>query len=295
MLQRLRRIRESARLRRNRIRYHFFFKRTPLAGEYCNSKLIRLDKQPPPGIGERPYLVIVRCGGRHELINDCGERNFDIALNLYSAKEEASLGEYEYVFTGGISKFRAAYQFINEELLDRYVGFMFLDDDLKITHSQLNMFLAYCTTHGFGLAQPSLTRDSSCCYAYLVNASQHGWRQVPMVEVMCPYFSSSALREALFTFPLSDSSWGLDLIWPRLPTFAPVVVDEFAIAHVRPVGAGAFYEYMRSIGVSPRQEMIALRGISEEILLMARARHRFVRSGDWTNSRQPRTSVSGQP
>ena len=286
MLQRLRRILESAHLCCNRIRYYLFFKRTPLAGEYCNSKFIRMDKQPPSGKGNRPYLAIVRCGARHELVKDFSERNFDIALNIYSAKEEASWDEYEYVYTGGINKYRAAHEFITEELLDKYEGFIFLDDDLRINYSQLSLFLAYCTTNGFELAQPSLTPDSSHCHAHLVNVSQHGWRPVQMVEIMCPYFSSSALREALFTFRLSYSSWGLDLIWPRLFSFAPVVVDEFPIAHLRPTGTGDFYRYLRSIGVSPRREMIQLRDIPAETLQTIKARQQSNRCYGRINSRR---------
>jgi hypothetical protein len=266
MRDRARKLLADTQLLVNRIRFDIFFRRNPPAGKYCNSKFIRLDKQPTGGAANRPYLAIIRCGARHELIEDTSERNFDVALNLYAPGVDPGRSGAEYVFTGGISKYRAAHQFITEELLDRYAGFIFLDDDLRISYSQLSQFLEYCTAQGFGLAQPSLTADSSYCHSHLVNESPRGWRPVPMVEVMCPYFSSTALRQVLFTFPLSDSSWGIDLIWPRLFPFAPVVVDEFQIAHVRVSGSGGFYAYMRSIGVSPRQEMIALRDLSAEAL-----------------------------
>ena len=114
---------------------------------------------------------------------------------------------------------------------------------------------------------PSLAEDSHFSYAYLVNAATSGWRPVPMVEVMCPYFSSSALRKALGTFNLSYSTWGLDVIWPRLFDFDPVAVDKFTIRHTKPVGSkGAFYRYMKSIGVSPEREVAKLRTITDDEL-----------------------------
>jgi hypothetical protein len=86
-----------------------------------------------------------------------------------------------------------------------------------------------------------------------------------MVEVMCPYFSSDALRVALNTFDLSYSTWGLDFIWPRLLKVEPVVVDEFAIKHTRPAARsdGAFYAYLRRIGISPGREQERLRNLSD--------------------------------
>ena len=79
--------------------------------------------------------------------------------------------------------------------------------------------------------------------------------------------SKGALRIAIRTFDLSYSTWGLDIIWPKLFDFDPVVVDEFTIKHSKPIdSSGAFYRYMRHIGVSPQQESIKLRSISVEKL-----------------------------
>jgi hypothetical protein len=77
---------------------------------------------------------------------------------------------------------------------------------------------------------------------------------------MCPFFSAEALRAAVFTFDLSYSTWGLDYLWPKLPGLDPVVVDAFNIKHVRPMEShGPFYEYMKKIGISPRDEATKLR------------------------------------
>jgi len=241
-----------------------FFKRKPADGEYCNSKRIYLFKEPAVDRERRKYLAIIRCGATHSLVDD-GGRNFDIALSLYARPTAHALDNCEYSYCGGVNKYKAARQFIDDALLEKYVGFILLDEDLEITYSNLARFLDYCSAHEFQLAQPSLTSDSFFSHSQLLNAAPSGWRAVRMVEVMCPYFSSDALRIALSTFDLSYSTWGLDHVWPRLLNLEPVVVDEFTIKHTRPmrVSDGPFYSYMKRIGVSPQRESRKLMSLSE--------------------------------
>lgn len=251
----------------NRAKFRLFFRRRPRAGDYCNSKLISVLVTPSSSATTRRYLAYVRSGSRLELIDDGGERNFDIALNLYADNTAAMARSYEYLIAGGVNKYKAAYQFIDRDLLDTYKAFIFLDDDLETTYSDLSGFLRYCDEHDLKLAQPSLTQDSYYSHLHLVNASNRGWRHVDMIEVMCPCFSAEALKSAIRTFDLSYSTWGLDYIWPKLLGIRPAVVDEFTIRHTRPVNASsAFYQYMREIGVSPERESKKLKNISMERL-----------------------------
>ena len=252
----------------NRLRFHLAFKNKPADGEYCNSKRIHLFKLPATDHVHRPYLVLIRCGASHGLVDDGSDRNFDIALNLYAPPDQHASKACEYAYSGGINKYKAAKQFLNGTSLDRFRGVMLLDDDLEISYSQLSRFLDYCWSNGFALAQPSLTLDSSWSHKDLLNVSSSGWRSVRAVEVMCPYFSSSALRLALRTFDLSYSTWGLDYVWPRIISDSPVVVDAFTIRHTKSPGTydGAFYRYLRGIGCSPQREAARLQRISNRRL-----------------------------
>jgi hypothetical protein len=163
-----------------------------------------------------------------------------------------------------LNKYKAAFQFLDGDMLGRYQGAMFLDDDLEMTYSELSRFLTFCRQSNLQLAQPSLSHDSYYSHGHLLNVPGACIRRVPLVEVMCPYFSAEALKKACFTFDLSYSTWGLDYLWPKLPGIEPVVVDAFAIRHTRPREAkGAFYRYMRRIGVSPWHEETRLRRIYE--------------------------------
>lgn len=244
----------------NRVRFLLFFKVRPNEDEFCNSKYIKLVKS----LSVKPtrqFLVLIRCGDEHELIDDGVERVFDIAISAYASPSQKTCDECEYLISGGINKYKTAYQFIDQAILSHYDGFIFLDDDLKISYSEMNGFLECCFSNAFELAQPSLSHDSHISHKHLLHKPDSGWRQVDMVEVMCPYFSRSFLRRSLKTFNLSYSTWGLDYVWPKLLHERPVVIDRFIINHTKPIAddTGPFYRYMMSIGASPRRELKKLR------------------------------------
>lgn len=249
----------------NRIRFHLFFKRTPATGNYCNSKRIVIEKRPSCGPTGRKFLAFIRCGAAHRLIDDGGERLFDIALNRYAKPTDSKETPCEYLIAGGLNKYKAAYQFMDGNVLSGYKGFIFLDDDLEISYTELGGFLTFCFKNNFSMAQPSLTIDSYFSHEYLLQKAISSWRRVEMIEVMCPYFSKNALKAAIHTFDLSYSTWGLDYLWPRLGDAKPVVVDAFKIKHTKQVSrSGGFYKYMQRIGVSPDQELKKLKGLSQE-------------------------------
>ncbi len=63
-------------------------------------------------------------------------------------------------------------------------------------------------------------------------------RYVNFVEMMCPFFSASALRRAAPLFSLGWES-GIDLIWCSLlpdPLMKCAVIDAVEVRHTRPVG-----------------------------------------------------------
>lgn len=244
----------------NKFIFVFFFKKRLKSNEYGNSKIILLLKTNLNSEKENDYLIFIRSGKSHLLVNDGGSRNFDLALNLYAYPENNNFEEYKFVFSGGINKYMAAMQFLDQDIISRYIGFMYLDDDIEITYTQLSSFLTYCDKSKLKLAQPSLSLDSYCNYGFLRNAGDKGHREVPLVEVMCPYFSQDVQLRVINTFDLSFSSWGLDFLWAKLSGITPVVIDEYQVRHAKPFNPnGAFYKYMKSIGVSPGKECLKLR------------------------------------
>lgn len=238
-----------------RLHFFLFFKRRPAAGEYCNSKLIgEVECRGTPG--KRPFLVVVRTGSRHCISGVHAGRNFDLALNHYAPPSTDLVFDYRY--GGGLSKFMAARQFFGLTGMATYQGYMFMDDDLEISCDGLCAFLEHCLSRDTALAQPSLSPDSFFSIPDLLHQPSANDRETAMVEVMMPYMSAATLSSLLPTFDQSISSWGIDCVWPRLINSPPRVIDSFQVRHANPVGGGAFYRYLQSIGISPLEEMETL-------------------------------------
>jgi hypothetical protein len=159
--------------------------------------------------------------------------------------------------SGGLSKFHAAKLFLGPDVIDRYAGAFFLDDDVQ-THFDPGRFAAFATEQGFALAQASLTPQSYACHRVTQNHPSCAWRETNFIEVMAPYFSISSLRDAIGDFDRSISTWGLDVLWgSRYHTRRMAVIDGFTMTHVRPFdpSGGEYYAYLQRIGIDPLREL----------------------------------------
>ena len=201
------------------------------------------------------------------------DRNFDVAVRFYETpgKNESFLNGAEFVMTGGLSKFHAASQFLEEYQLEgAYEGYLFLDGDLEFNASQLSAFLAFVNAANLDLAQPSVTRDSYCYWKMAYHQQGFVFRETSFVEVMAPYMSRFALSKLLPTFEKSISTYGLDLVWPSLVGNKAIgVVDAFQVRHRDRVdhASGSFYRYLKSIDVDLEEDerlMLAEYGVKRE-------------------------------
>jgi len=84
-------------------------------------------------------------------------------------------------------------------------------------------------------------------------------RTTNWVEVMAPFLARDFLKEMLHSFDLSISGWGIDIYWGHHlgERWTAGIVDDFLMRHTSPSNhaSGAFYTYLKSIGVDPYQEM----------------------------------------
>lgn len=209
----------------------------------------------------RKYLVW--CSAKHgkatpELFGDL--RHFDVALHDYGpwASHLSNLKAEYTIPSEGTEKLETAAANINA--LPPYEYYAFLDDDLEVSTEKLNLLFALGEACGLDLFQPALTHDSACSWPHLKCAGEQStYREVSMVEVMCPFFSRAALNRCLWSFGLNQSGWGLDCcIWPKLAT--PYVVDAVTIRH-----PGPFRDFklrMMRNGLSAFQELDIIRKIN---------------------------------
>lgn len=166
------------------------------------------------------------------------DRVFDVAIHDYAPWMPGPRGQRSeyWIPSEGTEKFETAGANL-PALMQDYEGFAFLDDDLEISTDELNRLFVFGDALGFDLYQPALTADSACSWPHLIQPIQFLgcdiYREVPMVEVMCPFFSRLALEKCLWSFELNQSAWGLDVcIWPKL--VRRHVIDAITIRHPGP-------------------------------------------------------------
>lgn len=183
---------------------------------------------------KRDYLVF--CSTNHgkatpELYGE--GRLYDVCCHDYAHWGDEDLGcvrQSEYYFPyPNREKLEVAAEII--PALPSYKYYAFLDDDLTVTTAELNRLFQVGEGLGLDLYQPALTQNSYSSHFHLKTQYKQV-RQVPFVEIMSPWFSARALKECLFSFNLTLSSWGIDCyIWPQ--KYQGYVIDSIPIGHYR--------------------------------------------------------------
>jgi hypothetical protein len=147
------------------------------------------------------------------------------------------------------------------DILSGYDHVLFLDDDVSCSTQDLNDLFAMCREENLALSQMSLSPESSTNWTELYQKkTTKRSRDVSAVEIMMPVFSRAALVELSSTFDASTSGFGLDLVWGHLIRrlgWRVAVVDGVVATHARPVDQanGAFYSYLRKLGINPKAEL----------------------------------------
>ena len=227
-----------------------------------NAKAITVVRR-PERVAFRRFLVFLVAaeGVSHPLLGKLlDDRAYDLAVRFYGPPgvNAGFLDAADYVLTGGLSKFHAAAQFLEQcRLIGRHEGVLFMDGDLRFDPAALQSFLERASAAGFSLAQPALSRDSFSYWKMPYHHAQFAYRETSFVEIMCPFLSDTALRKLLPTFTQSISGYGLDLVWPTLlPGQRIGVVDSFEIQHKEMVDmkGGPFYRYLSTLGIHPHEE-----------------------------------------
>ncbi|SNB75081.1 hypothetical protein SAMN07250955_11287 [Arboricoccus pini] len=189
------------------------------------------------------HLVIVRAG-RNSLhaswLRGNAAPDFDMLVAAYD--DAAPKVEHPNVITihqpgrkiAGLNKlFRAC-----PSIFSDYTFIALIDDDIETDAATINELFEIGAAYQLDLWQPSLTWDSHLSYVGLLQNDRFKLRYTNFVEMMCPFFRASYLKEAAFLF---DRGWetGIDLIWSRVserPLYRSAIVDAVAVKHTRPVG-----------------------------------------------------------
>ena len=163
------------------------------------------------------------------------------------------------VFAGGRAKLHGAKRFFEATgLHEVYEGVLFLDDDIELLFNP-DAFFAFCREYSLDLAQPALTADRTDAMGLTRQHPGMKLRTTNWVEIMAPFLTRDFLEEVLHSFDLSISGWGIDVYWGHHlgDRWTAGIVDDFLMRHTVPSDhdSGAFYKYLRSVGVDPYREL----------------------------------------
>ena len=217
----------------------------------------------PPHVGQRPHrpaelirrrgtpprrnLVILRANeaSLHTAWTvdvDEEDRSWDLCTSFYGAPDNFPVDDFgEYAaLQRDERKFQALRSLLisNPDLMN-YQFFMFPDDDIAMSWSDVNACFHAMQRWGFELAQPSLHRDGVINYENTRQDTRYHVRFTSMVEVMIPIMSRAALLACLPTFDLTRSGFGIDYAWAKIlggDKRQIGIIDDVAVIHTRATG-----------------------------------------------------------
>jgi hypothetical protein len=135
------------------------------------------------------------------------------------------------------------------------------DDDLSSNFVTLNTFFEIAMQHQFDLSQPSLGPGSFIAHEVTRQRPDLRWRYTSFVEIMCPLFSRKAWELCKPYIGATFSSWGIDLLFPKLlgyPRRQIAIVDETPVVHTRPPTGGNNIPLVQATGIDPAEETLTL-------------------------------------
>jgi hypothetical protein len=184
----------------------------------------------------RRFLLYVPCarGQSHaELFG--AHRIFDVAVNDWTGSGEgAESAEWRFAVAG--QKWPGIVQNL-PRISAKYEFYGFFDDDLSISTSDINRLFEIGRRWRLELFQASLDPQSlHISHEFLARRDLvDAPRAVPFVENQMPIFSRAALTACRPTFSLSQSGWGLDVLWAMtLAGRRMAVIDACSAIHMQP-------------------------------------------------------------
>ena len=137
---------------------------------------------------------------------------------------------------------------------------MFLDDDISVTHNDIDRLFDVAQHEQLEMFQASLLPNSYCAWPDLFKKNRSGTRQTTGVEIMMPGFTRNALFSSRDLFGRSVSGFGLDFLVSETLIQAGKkigVVDAISFGHYSSIdeGAGEYYRLMRALGINQKLEL----------------------------------------
>jgi hypothetical protein len=185
-------------------------------------------------------------------------KNYDLFIIDYTSQKNQSPlnnNKYKFVFEseGGYKYHNIKRLLESSTIMDDYEYIWFPDWDISFNPNDLNNLFTIAKEYDLDICQPSLSEDSHISWKITQHNPNTKVRLTNFVEVMCPLFKSSFLKEVLWTLNLNYSSWGLDFLWGSLAKENKMgIIDSIVVKHERPV---ASHEWLLPNNQNANQEL----------------------------------------
>ena len=218
-------------------------------------------------ITNRRRLVWVQAGSRFsttQWFKPDAPRSWDFMCNWYTQEGlDLRHGEIHLIQPG--TKSTAIYHVLKNdpELFNSYDLLLFLDDDLAISHEDVDLLFDTATQDNLSLFQPALLPGSYGVWKDLFQQSTHGSRKITGVEIMMPGFTREALYSCRDAFAHSISGYGLDFMFSeQIQRNGGIcaVVDAVSVRHKEKIDEqdGPYYRLMRLLGIRYKLELYSV-------------------------------------
>lgn len=220
----------------------------------------------PSTPGERRVLVVLRAGDeslhpRWFLNGRAESRNWDLHISYFgdlSRPYRIRSPDVTLSFEKGTKAIGtvACLEKLGQRV-DDYDWIWLPDDDLTADLPTLNRFFEIVAEHGLDLAQPALGAGSYASHKITLQRPHMKLRYTTYVEIMAACFSREAFRLCAPYFGATVTSWGPDILFPKLlgyPQRSIAIVDATPVIHTRPSGRGPNIRLAQELGVDPNQE-----------------------------------------
>ncbi len=187
--------------------------------------------------------LVISTVGDHSLHRHWIDGGFDTFL-VYFGDGAGYEGESKYHKRTKGYKYPLISDLLDErpELFD-YQYIWLPDDDVYATAKDIAHMFDMMAQYDLWVAQPSLMGYYGVDITLHQKASV--LRYTNWVEIMCPCFSSEALRTCKQTFKENSTGWSIESIWGVLlghPRDKIAILDDVVVTHTRPVLTGETYK-----------------------------------------------------
>jgi len=142
----------------------------------------------------------------------------------------------DYTKTHG-TKYPLIYDYLINPLslgILEYDNYLFLDDDIAITHYQIKNIFKYMDKLNLDIGSPSINPQ------YMQHEIMYSNPELVMhesnwVEICATFMSKKALTDVIESFKVNRSGYGLPNIWNIKYGYSFTILDEIEVIHTRPM------------------------------------------------------------